>query len=226
MGYTWSKSIDTSSGWRGAGDPAAANDATCHIACEKGPSAFDTRQRLVTSILYELPFGRGRRFGTNMNSVADAIVGGWQLGSVIVFQSGRPFSITGGRNSLLYTDGQRAGATGLPINLPSDERNVDRWFNTAAVRIPNQGEIGNIGRNTVLEPPQQTWDFSAHKAFRVMEGHSLTFRFEAFNFANHPVFGRPSAGVGSGNTLPANFGQIRGTAISMRQIQMGLKYTF
>jgi hypothetical protein len=59
-----------------------------------------------------------------------------------------------------------------------------------------------------------------------VEGHSLTFRFEAFNFLNHPVFGTPGSTVGSGNTPPSNFGQIRSTATSMRQIQLGLKYVF
>ena len=77
-----------------------------------------------------------------------------------------------------------------------------------------------------MGPAQQSWDFSAHKGFRILEGHSLTFRFEAFNVANHPVFGRPSTGVGTGSTLPTAFGQIRGTDASMRQIQLGLKYVF
>jgi hypothetical protein len=86
--------------------------------------------------------------------------------------------------------------------------------------------MGNIGRNVVFGPSQQSWDFSAHKAFRVMEGHNLTFRFEAFNFANHPVFGRPNTGVGTAAALSSTLGQIRGTDASMRQIQLGLKYTF
>jgi hypothetical protein len=59
-----------------------------------------------------------------------------------------------------------------------------------------------------------------------MEGHNLTFRFEAFNFANHPVFGRPNTGVGTAAALSSTLGQIRGTDASMRQIQLGLKYTF
>jgi hypothetical protein len=127
---------------------------------------------------------------------------------------------------LAYTDGNRPNATGQPLELPDDQRSLDRWFNTAAVAIPAQGVIGNIGRNVGVGPAHQTWDFSAHKAFQIMEGHSLTFRFEAFNFANHPVFGTPASSVGTANTPPSGFGQIRGTAVSMRQIQLGLKYVF
>jgi hypothetical protein len=114
-------------------------------------------------------------------------------------------------------------------------RLFDHWhklrFDDALVRrhyvvIPAAGVMGNIGRNVVMGPGQQSWDFSAHKGFRIIEGHSLTFRFEAFNIANHPVFGRPSTGVETGSTLPTAFGQIRGTDASMRQIQLGLKYVF
>jgi hypothetical protein len=226
VGYTWSRSIDTSSAWRGAGDDAAANDATCHLACEKGVSGFNTPHRMVASVLYELPFGRGKKFGADMHALPNAFLGGWQLGSIVALQSGRPFNFRGARNSLLYTDGNRPNATGASLQLPDGQRGLDRWFNTSAVVIPAQGVIGNIGRNAGVGPAHQTWDFSAHKIFPIVEGHSLTFRFEAFNFMNHPVFGTPAASVGSGATPPSNFGQIRGTAASMRQIQLGLKYTF
>jgi hypothetical protein len=226
VGYTWSKSMDTASAWRGAGDAPSANDATCHLACEKAVSGYNTPQRLVSSVLYELPFGRGKQFGAGMHAIPNAIVGGWQLSSILTLQSGRPFNFSGHRNSLSYVDGARPSATGQPLELPENERSLDRWFNTAAVVIPPQGVIGNLGRNVGVGPAQQTWDFSAHKAFRIMEGHTLTFRFEAFNFANHPVFSNPSSSVGTGNTPPANYGQIRGTAVDMRQIQLGLKYVF
>jgi hypothetical protein len=225
-GYTWSKSMDTASAWRGAGDPPSANDATCHLACEKAVSGYNTPHRFVGSVIWELPFGKGKRFGAGMGAVPNAIAGGWQITSAFAAQSGRPFSITGGRNSLSYQDGQRPSATGLAFALPEGERSLDRWFNLNAVAIPPLGVIGNIGRNVGLGPAAQTWDFATHKVFRIMEGHSLTFRVEIFNFANHPVFNTPSSGVGAGNTFPSTFGQIRGTAVDMRQIQLGLKYVF
>ena len=180
----------------------------------------------MASLLYELPFGKGQRFGSTMGALPNAIVGGWQLSSIVSFQSGRATNVTGGRNSVAYQDGQRPSVNGQPIALSSDQRSLDRWFNTDAVVQPAAGVMGNIGRNAVIGPPQQSWDFSAHKAFRILENHSLTFRFEAFNFLNHPVFGRPNVGTGGGAAIPATFGQIRSTDAAMRQIQLGLKYVF
>ena len=124
-------------------------------------------------------------------------------------------------------------ATGLPVNLPADQRSTERWFNTEAFVLQPNGTIGNAGRNVILGPSQHMFDGTAHKSVRIREGHELTFRFEAFNAANHPVWGNPTAGWGSStlNTTAtrgaqANFGKIRSTAVSMRQVQLGLKYTF
>jgi hypothetical protein len=227
LSYTWSRSFDQVSAWRGQGDARSANTATCYLECEYAPSSYDTPHRAVTSLIYELPFGHGRSMGGNWNGFTNAVLGGWQVSSIITLQSGRRANFAGGRNSLQYLDGQRPSASGLPLELPSSERTLDRWFNTAAVVIPPQGVIGNIGRNVLVGPSQQSWDFSAHKQFRIVEGHTLTFRFEAFNFPNHPVFSRPGTNIGSNpSQIPNGFGQIRGTDTSMRQIQLGLKYAF
>lgn len=227
LGYTWSRSFDQVSAWRGQGDSRSAQTTTCYLDCEYAPSGYDTPQRTTASLIYELPFGRKRSIGGNWNGLTNGLLGGWQVSSIITLQSGRRANFTGGRNSLAYQDGARPNATGLPLYLPESERTLDRWFNTAAVAVPAQGEIGNIGRNVLVGPSQQSWDFSAHKQFHIVEGHTMTFRFEAFNFPNHPVFSRPGTGIGNNPTLiPQSFGQIRGTETSMRQIQLGLKYSF
>ena len=223
-GYTFSKSIDTESAWRGQGDAVVANDATCLLKCEKGLSSFDTPQRFVASVLYELPFGKGKRFGSGWGAIPNQIAGGWQLSSIVTIQSGQVGNFSGARNSLALQDGARPNATGLPLKL--DNPTTSKWFNTAAVVIPPQGVVGNAGRDVIRGPAQQYWDFSALKSFRIREGHSLTFRFEGFNIANHPAFGRPAASVGSTTTLPANFGTITSVQVPMRQIQLGLKYAF
>ncbi|HYP14598.1 MAG TPA: carboxypeptidase-like regulatory domain-containing protein, partial [Bryobacteraceae bacterium] len=227
VSYTWSRSFDMVSAWRGQGDSRSANTTTCYLKCEYAPSSYDTPHRTTASVLYELPFGRGRSIGSGMHPIANALAGGWQISSIVTLQSGRRANFSGGRNSLAYQDGQRPHATGLPLQLPESERTLDRWFNLGAVAVPPQGVIGNMGRNTLVGPSQQSWDFSAHKRFNIIENHSLTFRFEAFNAANHPVFSRPGTNIGNNPTLyPTAFGQIRGTDTSMRQIQLGLKYAF
>jgi len=226
VGYTWSKSIDMVSAWRGTGAAQAPNTSTCYLSCEKAPSAFDTPHRLVASVLYELPFGKGKAFASNWGAVPNAVLGGWQLSSIILIQSGQWSNFGGGNNTLLYQGGQRPNATGQPLDLPKEQRSTERWFNTAAVAVQPQGTIGNIGRNLLLGPAQQSWDFAAHKTFQIMENHKLAFRFEAFNFLNHPVWGTPGMSIGSNpNLIPAAFGRIR-SAKTMRQIQLGLKYSF
>jgi hypothetical protein len=190
------------------------------------PSAFDTSQRLVASVLYELPFGRSKAFGSNWGVVPNGVLGGWEIESIITIQSGQWGNIIGGNAALLYTGGQRPNATGQPLNLPADQRSLNRWFNTAAIAIQPQGTIGNLGRNVLLCPAEQNWDFAAHKTFQITEKNRLTFRFEAFNFPNHPFFGMPGVNIGSTPTaIPASFGQISSTT-PMRQIQLGLKYSF
>ena len=224
VGYTFSKSIDTMSAWRGQGDAVVANDATCLFKCEKGLSSYDVPQRMVASLLYELPFGKGKQFGSGWGAIPNQILGGWQISTILTVQSGLVQNFSGARNSLTLQDGARPNATGQPLKL--DNPTTGRWFNTAAVVIPPQGVVGNVGRDVIRGPAQQYWDFAAHKSFRIRESHSLTFRFEGFNFANHPAFGRPAAAVGSTTTLPANFGTITSLQVPMRQIQLGLKYSF
>jgi hypothetical protein len=134
LGYTFSKSIDTGSAWRGQGDAVVANDANCIIQCEKGLSSYDVPQRLVASVLYELPLGRGKPLGTNWGAVPNQILGGWQISSIINLQSGLVGNFLGARNSLTLQDGARPNATGQPVKL--DHPTTGKWFNTAAVVIP------------------------------------------------------------------------------------------
>ncbi|MGH9660720.1 MAG: hypothetical protein ACRD96_19375, partial [Bryobacteraceae bacterium] len=107
-------------------------------------------------------------------------------------------------------------------------RNTERWLNRASFFYTAPGTFGNIARNRLIGPSQFLWDFSTLKNFPLpFEGHRLQFRFEAFNFINHPVLGNPGAAWGSNaNTPVPDFGRIRTTAVSMRQIQFSLKYIF
>ena len=83
------------------------------------------------------------------------------------------------------------------------------------------GTFGNVGRNTLTGPGLIQWDFSIHKDFRIVEGQFVQFRFEAFNFPNHPNWGNPDTSV-----TATNYGKIRGTRTNMRELQFALKYLF
>ena len=219
--YTWSKSIDTASAIRNqGGDVLFPQNSGCR-QCERGLSGFNTEHRFVTSLLYDLPVGKGKKFNVS-NGFADAVIGGWQIGSIITVQSGFPLTVVNGRdrsNTGAFFD--RPNATGQNPQVSSVT--TENAFNTAAFIEQAAGTYGNVGRNTLIGPSFVRWDFSSLKNFRMpyKEGHNLQFRFEAFNFPNHPNWGNPDANIQSGN-----FGKIRGTRGDMRNLQLALRYTF
>lgn len=220
--YTYAKSIDEASGIRVQGQDTLFPQNSYCLRCERGLSAFDTKHRFVTSALYDLPVGKGRHVNVE-NGFANAIVGGWQAGFIFTTQSGFPQTISIGGTDRSGAGGlfDRPNATGVNPNL--DNRNTSLWINPAAYALQPAGTFGNVGRDTFIGPSFLTLDFSAHKEFVMpwKETHNLQYRLEAFNVMNHPIWGAPN-----GNILSSGFGQITGTAISMRQLQMALKYTF
>jgi hypothetical protein len=103
--------------------------------------------------------------------------------------------------------------------LPSDQRSLSRWFNTAAFTRALV-TYGTSPRNPVDGPAGRTWDTSLSKAFRVWEQQRLEFRWEAFNSWNTPQLGSPNTTLGN-----SNFGKIT-SASGPRSMQLALKYTF
>jgi hypothetical protein len=227
ISYTWSQALDNTSAIRGTNADITPQDNRC-LDCEYGHSAYNTPHRFVTSTIWELPFGRGKRFAAR-GGVLDHIVGGWEIGSILTVQSGRPINTAAGYDAPgtgSFGD-PRLNSNGGDPYLHGDERTAERWLDRRSFFYTAPGTFGNIARNRLLGPSQFLWDFSTLKNFRIMEGHRLQFRFEAFNFPNHPVLGNPGASWGSNANNPVpDFGRIRGTAISMRQVQFGLKYIF
>ena len=220
--YTWGKSIDTATAIRNqGGDTLFPQNSYCR-SCERARSSHDVRHRFVTSALWDIPVGKGKKANID-NGVLDAVVGGWQMSSILTLQTGFPVTVTNGQdtsNTGAFFD--RPNATGQKPDLPRGEQDPQRFFNTAAFVINNRGQFGNVGRNTLNSPGIIGWDFSMLKNFRVPdEKHSLQLRFEWFNFPNHPNWGNPDTNVSSGG-----FGRITGTRGNMRQLQLGLKYAF
>ena len=220
-GYTWSKSIDTGSGIRTLGsDTLFPQDSYCG-SCEKALSVFDTRNRFVTSLLYELPFGKGKHF-LNTGGLVNQVLGGWNISSIITIQpNGFPLTVMDGDVSNVGAGFDRPNATGQATQLSRGSRNVFRWFNTGAYVQQPDFTFGNIGRNTVIGPGIVEWDFSTLKDFHFTEARFLQFRFEAFNFLNHPNWGDPDTYL-----LDGTFGQINYTRTAMRQLQLSLKLVF
>jgi len=245
ISYTWSKALDDGSAIRataiaGATVPAMyPQDPRCRRLCEYGPSAFNTPNRLVTSILYDLPFGKGKSW-LNRGGVLNQVVGGWQTSSILTAQSGRPlYPIAGwdAAGQVIGGNWDRLNSTGIDPYLPSDQRGANQWFNLAAFANVKAGEFGNMAPGVLTGPGVWTLDFSAIKNFPITERQSLQLRIETFNTPNHPTLGSPITNWGGNSPKPApNFGQIRdsvtvgvftrGTAYDMRQLQFALKYIF
>jgi hypothetical protein len=216
LGYTYSKAIDSRSAIRtNNGDNLYPRDSY-DLRMERGLAQFDQRQRLVASVLYELPF-------TAQSGILNAIVGGWQLGSIFTFGDGTAWNVgTIGDTNAVNQLGNYPHATG--ISPFPDDPTPQKFWNVEAFDTtnPNLSWLsGNAGRNVLRTPGTRQWDFSLIKNFRVREGHTLQFRFEAFNFSNHPNWSTPS----NNSRSAAQFGVIN-SARTMREMQFGLKYLF
>ena len=234
--YTYSKSIDDTSGIRVQGyDTLFPQNSNC-IECERGLSSFNVKSRFVTSALYDLPFGKGRKFNLG-NAVVNAVAGGWQTGGILTLQSGVPGTLSiGGVDNAATSDGgyDRPNATGVSPYAPN--RTPSRWLNPAAFTEAPPGFFGNSGRDTIIGPGIANVDFEIHKQFQMPfnENHSLQFRLETFNTLNHPNLQMPTLNILSGAAFAGQpntnahqgFGVISGTSTSMRQVQLGLKYRF
>ncbi len=223
--FTWSKALDENSAIRGTGDDFTPENPHCR-RCERGPAGFNVPRRFVASVLYTLPFGKGRRF-LNHGGVVNQVLGGWQFSTITTVQDGTSITTRSwdSAGQAIVPDGNRlncvAGAAQVSANP-----NPDLYFVPAAFSNTVAGQFGNCGRNNLIAPSQWNIDFSTLKDFRFNEKHSLQFRMEMFNAPNHPAWGRPSASWGSSNAAPsAAFGRIRSTS-QLRQIQFALKYYF
>ncbi len=217
--YTWSHTIDDRAGTLSDGLAGGGFRNHHNIRLDRGNSAYDLRHNFVGSFVYDIPVGRGRRYP--LSGVSDAILGGWQLSGIFTARSGRPFSpVTSGGIT-------NVGAQGYPDRLgkgtlPSEQRSIDRWFDETAFAIQKQYTYGNSGRNILFGPGFTNMDLKIGKNFYFTETTRLEFRFEMFNFTNHPNFGLPNASIDN----PPAVGKITSQAGIARQLQFGLKLVF
>jgi hypothetical protein len=222
-GYTWGKALTESPDHLSTSAAAPGIDTGVfrapqngnNLKTERGPAEFDVKHRLAVSYVYELPLGRNRRWGQSWNAALNHILGGWQISGIHVFQSGLPLTpdLTG--PTVLNLGAERIARPNLVGNpeLPSSQRTVDRWFNTAAFVIPTPvpQAFGNSGVGVVRGPGMQSFDFSVAKKIAVSEQRYLQFRAEFFNAFNHANFNPPDIRADAstfGRILSAGNGRI------------------
>jgi Carboxypeptidase regulatory-like domain/TonB dependent receptor len=229
--YTWSKSLDDKSAAAGVGSTNAfAGHMDEHNPrLDYGPSDFSVSHRFVTSVVYQLPVGRGKRFGNNMNRAADLAVGGWQITGITTFQKGFPFSILCNDNfGLLLSFPQRCHQ----IGDAGSEHSITHWFNTASFVQPLAGQFGNSHRDIIIGPGINNWDLGLGKDFKITERAAFQFRAEAFNVFNHHQYGFDpftSTGIGAPVDNNPNDGAAFGTVTAARPgriLQLGGKFVF
>jgi hypothetical protein len=232
--YTFSKSEDNISAEGNGFTPAINN---YNLALNKAKSDFDRPNSFNASVLYTLPVGKGQRFGSNMPKALDLIAGGWNVSSIIIDQSGQPFSVSS-QHSTLPVSGvgnTYAQYSGTNYNIGSvTETGAGVSFFTPAqiAQFSNPGafNLGNSGRNVFRNPSFNEVDASLYKDIRITERHVLKFRAEAYNLFNHPNFGLTSSNLNINN--PTTFGFFSSTlgtqtgGSSARTMQLALRYEF
>jgi len=186
---------------------------------ERDVSNGDMPNVFVSSFVYDLPIGKGKRF--NPTGVAGAILNNLELTGVLTLQSGLPLAVTQATNFNAFAGfgTQRPNLIANP-NLSSSEQTTARFFNTAAFTIAPQFTIGSSSRNPVRGPAYRNLDLALIKHINFTETTNLEFRTEVFNFTNTPPLGAPNLVLGS-----AGFGSIT-SAGDPRVIQFGLKLNF
>jgi hypothetical protein len=195
-----------------------------NLGAERGPAEFDVRHRFVASYVWELPFGHGRKFGSQWNQPTNLVLGGWQLTGIHVVQSGLALTATLAGASVLNLGGERRARPNLvgDPELPSSQRTIQRWFNTDAFAAfsPAPQAFGNAGVGIMRGPGFANFDFTLAKDFHLDTERRVQFRTEIFNAFNRANFGPPNIARDS-----SGFGQIL-TAGNARIVQFGLKFYF
>jgi hypothetical protein len=197
---------------------------------DRGDADLDRRQSFVGNAVYVLP--SFKRWG----SVANKVLGDWQLNGIVSLFSGVPLNITSGANTLGLESGastQRPNLVpGVPIYLHTSD--PTQYLNPAAFALPAAGQNGTLGRGVIRSPGIKNVDFSINKNWQVIERVHLQFRAEMFNIFNHTNFNGVNTALNFGNdaTDPANLGKVHGTFGRLsgdrgpREIQFGFKFSF
>jgi hypothetical protein len=203
--WTWSKAMDATA-FLNAADPMPYRSL----------SDIDRGQRFTGSGIWELPFGKGRKFGSSMPKVLEFFAGGWQMAGAWQRQSGQPINWG---NVIISGDSTK-------LVLPSSERNTDHWFNTSVFNTVSSQQLANNVRTFPLRfgnvrfDSQRRWDVSLNKTFSITERFKTRFRVDSFNVLNEPVLRGPDTSPTS-----STFGKITAQE-PPRSFQMSLSMQF
>ncbi|MDR3572217.1 MAG: carboxypeptidase-like regulatory domain-containing protein [Anaerolineaceae bacterium] len=243
VNYTWSHLITNEDSQNGYLE--AANNHTGYIAqdytnlkADRSNSAADIRHRIIINYIYDLPFGKGRKYIFNASGLVNGVVSGWSLSGITNFQSGMPIGLTTSTPNYLqsyFGAGQTrpnaiAGAQKKMSGSAHSDARRKEWFNTAAFAQPGNYEFGNESRvdSTLCSQGVNNFDMSVSKLTPISKGINIQFRAELFNMFNHAQFGPPGGSLGSAalSNGEASFGRVTSQANKPRIAQFSLRLNY
>jgi hypothetical protein len=235
LSYSWSRCMTNSQGFWGEGGQSQAPSSwwqnTYNPSGENGACYYNVKGVFTGYVIYDLPFGRGKQFGSTMNRVSDAVVGGWRVSVIPTFRGGFPLTLSSnddhsGTNSFQNRPNCIAPPHVLHKQPIGNGFYGYRWFDPASYQEPSDGYFGNCSVSSVYGPGEQNIDASAAKTFSITEHQNIEFRAEFINAFNHTILDAPSnGGIDIGNPNGGTIGQIK-TSEGARNIQFALKYNF
>lgn len=237
VSYTYSHCLTDNIGYYGDVGQAAPQSAywqnTFDPAAEWGSCYFDLTHNLTAYAIYELPFGKNRRFASSVNSFVNAVIGGWNVSPIYSYHTGFPLTISGNDFSGTNSFGSRADCSAPPSYLKQIEPGVGlQWFSPAPYSNPVTNSFGTCGVSTVRGSGLNRWDLGIQKEIPIHEAMHLEFRAEFLNAFNHPTFDAPSSFCGgsasaAGSPTPCASGLgLISQSEGERNIQFALKFYF
>ncbi len=224
LSYTWSHTMDNANG--------GTNDVDNHIVVDNkgnallnynwGNSTTDIRHYFVGSMIYEMPWGKGRRWMTSAPKAVDMILGGWQMNNILTLGTGTAFDVIGS-NGLNQRPNYNGGCV-----VTGDVGSTSPWLScpAGALTDPGVGAVGNLTRNYFHGPGYHTWDASIFKQFSITERVKTEFRVQGYNLTNTPAFQNPTGDWNSGSNA-SNFGYVKNSRFaSERELEFALRFTF
>ena len=238
--YTYSKSLTDDIGFYGVSNVWSGQyyqQNAYDFNSEWGPAGMDTRHNISVTGVYDLPFGTGKKFGSNWNPVMNSLIGGWKLSGAQVYYSGFPVTISSPPH---YSNAVNAYPYAARPNQLRPYKMVNR-SNSAFWGTEVQGtscapdfddgncifqeqsnySFGTVRPGSMRGPSFQNIDMAVFKSFPFWHEHRLDFRADLFNLFNIADYGQPDSGMTDGN-----FGQITGTVSNSRSTQLSVKYAF
>jgi hypothetical protein len=226
--YTWAKLLsdtDTLSSWLEAGHAVGGVQDSNNLRLEKSLTSFNAAQRLVVSYVYDLPFGKGKKFLGSVYGVSDKLLSGWAFNGVTTLQSGFPLSFTTASNlTNSLGGGSRPNVVSSNVGVSgSAQSRINSWFNVQAFQQPAAFTFGNESRtDPVLRAAGiANWDFSVVKRTAITERLKLDFRTEFINLFNRVQFADPNTSLGN-----PSFGIVTSALNLPRLVQFGLRLNF